>query len=229
MEGSDLCFEVVRRAVAGFVYSEAVAWWVSIRTKHRHIVNFIPFSLQSLYAPNIGGFTLLPRKWHTAQGCSTSMCSIGDSRQFGPCETRRIWFCYSAAWRKRSVGNARPCWLSTLYGSWSSNETVVWQRMWRLGGWSHVTCIAIRATALSGVWCTITELHSPGKVDGKMCILVLTSVVLTFHSQLSIVRGTWMEINFCFRQRFSVENVGRKSPSQVIDNTSIGTSLDKSE
>jgi len=26
MEGSDLCFEVVRRAVAGFVYSEAVAW-----------------------------------------------------------------------------------------------------------------------------------------------------------------------------------------------------------
>lgn len=26
MEGSDICFEVVRRAVAGFVYSEAVAW-----------------------------------------------------------------------------------------------------------------------------------------------------------------------------------------------------------
>lgn len=26
MEGSDLCFEVVRRAVDGFVYSEAVAW-----------------------------------------------------------------------------------------------------------------------------------------------------------------------------------------------------------
>lgn len=28
MEGSDLCFEVVRRAVGGFVYSEAVAWLV---------------------------------------------------------------------------------------------------------------------------------------------------------------------------------------------------------
>lgn len=27
MEGSDLCFEVVRRAIDGFVYSEAVAWW----------------------------------------------------------------------------------------------------------------------------------------------------------------------------------------------------------
>jgi hypothetical protein len=27
MEGSDICFEVVRRAVDGFVYSEAVAWW----------------------------------------------------------------------------------------------------------------------------------------------------------------------------------------------------------
>lgn len=26
MEGSDICFEVVRRAVAGFIYSEAVAW-----------------------------------------------------------------------------------------------------------------------------------------------------------------------------------------------------------
>jgi hypothetical protein len=26
MEGSDLCFEVVRRAIDGFVYSEAVAW-----------------------------------------------------------------------------------------------------------------------------------------------------------------------------------------------------------
>lgn len=26
MEGSDLCFEVVRRAIEGFVYSEAVAW-----------------------------------------------------------------------------------------------------------------------------------------------------------------------------------------------------------
>uniref|UniRef100_T1GTV5 Uncharacterized protein n=1 Tax=Megaselia scalaris TaxID=36166 RepID=T1GTV5_MEGSC len=26
MEGSDICFEVVRRALAGFVYSEAVAW-----------------------------------------------------------------------------------------------------------------------------------------------------------------------------------------------------------
>lgn len=25
MEGSDLCFEIVKRAVAGFVYSEAVA------------------------------------------------------------------------------------------------------------------------------------------------------------------------------------------------------------
>lgn len=25
MEGSDICFEVVRRAVAGFIYSEAVA------------------------------------------------------------------------------------------------------------------------------------------------------------------------------------------------------------
>lgn len=28
MDGSDLCFEVVRRATAGFVYSEAVARWV---------------------------------------------------------------------------------------------------------------------------------------------------------------------------------------------------------
>lgn len=26
MEGSDICFEVVRRAIAGFIYSEAVAW-----------------------------------------------------------------------------------------------------------------------------------------------------------------------------------------------------------
>lgn len=27
MEGSDICFEVVRRAIAGFIYSEAVAWY----------------------------------------------------------------------------------------------------------------------------------------------------------------------------------------------------------
>lgn len=29
MEGLDICFEVVRRANAGFVYSEAVIWWVN--------------------------------------------------------------------------------------------------------------------------------------------------------------------------------------------------------
>lgn len=28
MDGSDLCYEVVRRAAAGFVYSESVARWV---------------------------------------------------------------------------------------------------------------------------------------------------------------------------------------------------------
>lgn len=28
MEGSDICFEVVRRAVAGFIYSEAVTWYL---------------------------------------------------------------------------------------------------------------------------------------------------------------------------------------------------------
>lgn len=28
MDGSDICFEIVRRAMAGFVYSEAVARYV---------------------------------------------------------------------------------------------------------------------------------------------------------------------------------------------------------
>lgn len=34
MEGSDICFEVVRRAVDGFVYSEAVAWYVMIHSDY---------------------------------------------------------------------------------------------------------------------------------------------------------------------------------------------------
>lgn len=40
MDGSDLCFEVVRRASAGFVYSEAVAWYVYLIQKKRLPVLF---------------------------------------------------------------------------------------------------------------------------------------------------------------------------------------------
>lgn len=36
MEGSDICFEVVRRAVAGFIYSEAVAWYGAETDIHTH-------------------------------------------------------------------------------------------------------------------------------------------------------------------------------------------------
>lgn len=36
MDGSDLCFEVVRRATAGFVYSEAVARWGRLYLNHNY-------------------------------------------------------------------------------------------------------------------------------------------------------------------------------------------------
>lgn len=43
MEGSDLCFEIVRRATDGFVYSEAVAWWATVYNVHTKIIPTLLF------------------------------------------------------------------------------------------------------------------------------------------------------------------------------------------
>lgn len=70
MDGADLCFEIVKRADAGFVYSEAVARWVfyafdwyqqvSFAALFTVILMIVVLFTQSLHETDPGGTTLLP-------------------------------------------------------------------------------------------------------------------------------------------------------------------------
>lgn len=59
MDGSDICFEIVRRAMAGFVYSEAVARYCILTFYiyncffylKKNLIMYI-YNLQSLHAAN---------------------------------------------------------------------------------------------------------------------------------------------------------------------------------
>lgn len=68
MEGSDVCFEIVERVKAGFVYSEAVARYdfcllmVVPNLLLQFFVLFYFLLAQSLYETNHGSNSILPRE-----------------------------------------------------------------------------------------------------------------------------------------------------------------------
>lgn len=66
MEGSDVCFEIVERVKAGFVYSEAVARYVFLvlikRSEFLRLKSFsiwCVFVVQSLYETDYGSDSIL--------------------------------------------------------------------------------------------------------------------------------------------------------------------------
>lgn len=93
MDGSDLCFEIVRRAMAGFVYSEAVARWGWHRYGRRPILPYLSLFSQSLRAANHRSVALLPRQWYRAPRHQTACHSAGQQGELGTCEIGRVWLC----------------------------------------------------------------------------------------------------------------------------------------
>ena len=68
MDGADLCFEIVKRAISGFVYSEAVARWVLILfcNEFLHLMMLTPLPHKSLGRPFC--FSCCP--WHPRMSIS---------------------------------------------------------------------------------------------------------------------------------------------------------------
>ena len=88
MSGADLCFEIVKRATAGFVYSEAVAshYIRQILQVRPEVPGRLTCNLDTLYS----GAEVLPRQRHHPPRHQAPLRAAGQQGELRPRQARRL-------------------------------------------------------------------------------------------------------------------------------------------